>query len=120
MGDRTDTEDVEPEAPLTRRVLDEDRAGAFVEALFLDLRDGRGGISPSTLSSIAEVEANESSAAGALLGAGLAGDGTEGEGTGTGATDEVSGPQRALRSRDGGCGEKREPRPRPLRGAKPF
>ena len=87
VGDRTDTEDVEPEAPLTRRVLDEDGAGAFVEALDLDLRDGCGGISPSTSSSNAEVEAIGSSAAGALLGAGLADDGAEEEATGTGATD---------------------------------
>ena len=27
VGDRTDTEDAEPEAPLTRRVLDEDGRG---------------------------------------------------------------------------------------------
>ena len=58
VGDRTDTEDVEPEAPLTGRVLDEHGAGAFVEALDLDLRDGRVGISPSTSSSNAEVEAD--------------------------------------------------------------
>ena len=121
VGDRTDTEDVEPEAPLTRRVLHEDGAGAFVEALFLDLRDGREGMPPSTPSSTAE--ANESSAA-ALLEQAWGDEGTKREGTGTGAIDGVSGPRTTLAQlvrllgvggRFGagtGAREKREPRPR--------
>ena len=95
VADRTDTEDVKPEAPLTRRVLDKDGAGAFVDALFLDLRDGPGGVSPSTASSTAEVESTGSPAV-PQLGAGLADGGTKGERTGTDVTDGVSGPRTAL------------------------
>ena len=86
VGDRTDTEDVESVAPLTGLVLGEDRAGAFVEALDLDLRDGCGGGSHHP-------HHRPSSAAGSLLGAGLADDGVEEEATGTGATDGASGPR---------------------------
>ena len=64
-----------------------------MEALFLDVCDGRGGISPSTSFSTAEVEA---SSAVALLGAGLADEGTKREGTGMGATNGVSDPRTTL------------------------
>ena len=59
----------------------------------MDVCDGRGGISPSTSFSTAEVEA---SSAVALLGAGLADEGTKREGTGMGATNGVSDPRTTL------------------------